>query len=80
MRSLRGLYEDMESIEMMEFTLFYLHVEYDLVSYKEAALKDKWRKFMNNEINSIRRKDAWQLTTMSKIQYCAKQHGENHHH
>ena len=65
MRSLRDLYNDTEPIEMMEdYTLFFLLAEYDSVSYNEAAQEDKWRKAMDDEIESIRRNDTWELTTL----------------
>lgn len=40
------------------YTLFCLLVEYDLMSYDETAWEDKWRKFMDDKIETISKDDT----------------------
>jgi hypothetical protein len=38
----------------------------DLITFEEAYKKDRWKKAMKEEINSIIKNNTWELTTLSE--------------
>lgn len=57
--SLNEIYEDTKRIEVL--TLFYLHVDWELVNFEEAVQNKKWRDTMIEEIKAIEKNDMWEL-------------------
>lgn len=59
MRSLRDIYEVIELIEIiLDYSLFYLITECDLIIYEDAIKDVRWKKVMDEEIVAIRRNDT----------------------
>ncbi|KAH9745452.1 hypothetical protein KPL70_004078 [Citrus sinensis] len=63
-RSLQDLYEVTERHDNL--TLFCLFADCEPVNFQEAALDEKWRIAMDEEIKAIVKNDTWELTTLPK--------------
>ncbi|KAH9669846.1 hypothetical protein KPL70_021959 [Citrus sinensis] len=63
-RSLQDLYEVTERHDNL--TLFCLFADCEPVNFQEAALDEKWRIAMDEEIKAIMKNDTWELTTLPK--------------
>ncbi|KAH9669584.1 hypothetical protein KPL70_021844 [Citrus sinensis] len=63
-RSLQDLYEVTERYDNL--TLFCLFADCEPVNFQEAALDEKWRITMDEEIKAIVKNDTWELTTLPK--------------
>ncbi|KAH9681844.1 hypothetical protein KPL71_027113 [Citrus sinensis] len=63
-RSLQDLYEVTERHDNL--TLFCLFANCEPVNFQEAALDEKWRIAMDEEIKAIVKNDTWELTTLPK--------------
>ncbi|KAG8478853.1 hypothetical protein CXB51_028662 [Gossypium anomalum] len=67
MRSLRDIYEVTEPIEIiLDYSLFCLITECDLIIYEDAIKDIRWKKAMDEEIVAIRRNNTWELTSLSE--------------
>ncbi|KAH9735669.1 hypothetical protein KPL71_017818 [Citrus sinensis] len=62
--SLQDLYEVTERHDNL--TLFCLFADCEPVNFQEAALDEKWRIAMDEEIKAIVKNDTWELTTLPK--------------
>ncbi|KAH9670830.1 hypothetical protein KPL70_017126 [Citrus sinensis] len=62
--SLQDLYEVTERHDNL--TLFCLFADCKPVNFQEAALDEKWRIAMDEEIKAIVKNDTWELTTLPK--------------
>ncbi|KAH9648378.1 hypothetical protein KPL70_025559 [Citrus sinensis] len=63
-RSLQDLYEVTERHDNL--TLFCLFVDCEPVNFQKAALDEKWRIAMDEEIKAIVKNDTWELTILPK--------------
>ncbi|KAH9650220.1 hypothetical protein KPL70_026283 [Citrus sinensis] len=63
-RSLQNLYEVTERHDNL--TLFCLFADCEPVNFQDAALDEKWRIAMDEEIKAIVKNDTWELTTIPK--------------
>ncbi|KAH9735937.1 hypothetical protein KPL71_017913 [Citrus sinensis] len=63
-RSLQDLYEVTERHDNL--TLFCLFADCEPVNFQEAAIDEKWRIAMDEEIKAIVKNDTWELTTLPK--------------
>ncbi|KAH9650224.1 hypothetical protein KPL70_026286 [Citrus sinensis] len=63
-RSLQDLYEVTERHDNL--TLFYLFADCEPVNFQEAALDEKWRIVMDEEIKAIVKNDTCELSTLPK--------------
>ncbi|KAH9790788.1 hypothetical protein KPL71_003509 [Citrus sinensis] len=62
--SLQDLYKVIERRDNL--TLFCLFADCETVNFQEAALDEKWRIAMDEEIKAIVKNDTWELTTLPK--------------
>ena len=51
-------------MDLDEVNMLCLFSENDPIAFEEAYREDKWKKAMKEEINSIRKNDTWELTTL----------------
>jgi len=63
-KSIQEIYDVTEIINFNDVNIFWLFSGNDPITFEEAYQKDKWKKAMKEEINSIIKNNTWELTTL----------------
>ena len=63
-KSIQEIYDVTERMDLDDVNMLCLFSENDPITFEEAYQEDRWKKAMKKEINSIRKNDTWELTTL----------------